>query len=406
MLKKLLKVGLVASLLIASTNLFAQESTSQRYGNSSHWAFGGAVSYNHQFNQGGFLDWGVASNAGGGIFVQKKFRHDLDFRFRFNWPSLIAKMDSVSDKSGNVMDNHASLTIEMLYSINNGILGYDPDRRFSWYALIGAGPMFSFNAMGAFNGYWGVGITAGTGISYRFTDHSSLFLEYTIDFTDIPNVFQGNTEGLNGIISLGYFYDWGASATDQAIMAQKSMLSQENFSALNSQVSTLENQVAASKSNEKKLENRIAELENELREARKATTPQPVDNGEVEKRLKAAIDQLKADQLNFYAMPFSIQYDVNEWQVSEEQMDKIDAVAKVMKNTDAKFMIVGFADYSGSDNYNQKLSERRANEVKRLLKQKGVSEDKLTVEGKGKTAPFGDIKLPVNRRVSFYRVIE
>lgn len=405
MLKKLLKVGVVVSLLIGSTSVFAQEHDSQRYGNSSHWALGGAVSYNHQFNQGGIGDWGVASNAGLGIFVQKKFRHDLDVRMRFNWSNIFAKMDSVSDKTGKVMDNHASFTIEMLYSINNGILGYDPDRRFSWYALIGAGPMLSFNASSpVIMGYWGIGVTAGTGISYRFTDHSSLFLEYDIDFTDIPNVFRGDVQGLNGIISLGYFYDWGASATDQAVMAQKAMLSQDNFSALNSQVSTLENQVQTSKDNEKKLENRIAELENQLREERAKV--KPVDNSEADKKIKEAIDKIKADQLNFYAMPFSILYEVNEWQVSEDQLDKVKAVAKVMKDTDAKFMVVGFADYTGSDQYNQKLSERRANEVKRLLKSYGVPEDKITVEGKGKSVSFGDVKLPINRRVSFYRTIE
>ena len=404
MLKKLLKVGVVMSLVLASTNLFAQDRPdTQRYGAGSHLALGGAISYNQQFKQGGFLDWRSATNAGVSIFGQKKFRHDLDLRFRFAFPS-IWNCDFVSDKTNEVMSQRASLTGELLYSLNNGWLGYDPDRRFSWYVFFGGGLMFSFNQHDVFNGIWGVGLDGGTGISYRFTDHSSCFLEYELQVADIPDVFKGNTQGLNGFITLGYFYDWGASATDQAVMAQKSMLSQENFSALNSQVSTLENQVNTSKANEKKLENRIAELENQLREAR--TAVKPVDNSEADRRLKEAVDKIKADQLNFYAMPFSVQYDVNEWQVSEDQIDKVKAVAQVMKDTDAKFMVVGFADYSGSDAYNQKLSERRANEVKRLLKSYGVPEDKITVEAKGKSAPFGDVKLPVNRRVSFYRSIE
>jgi outer membrane protein OmpA-like peptidoglycan-associated protein len=124
--------------------------------------------------------------------------------------------------------------------------------------------------------------------------------------------------------------------------------------------------------------------------------------------LQAVIDQIKADQLNFYAMPFSVQYGVNEWNVSDEEMDKVKAVARVMKdNDDVKIMVVGFADYTGSDQYNMKLSEKRANEVKRLLVKKyGIAEDRIETDYKGKSVAFGDIQYALNRRVSFYRVIE
>ena len=107
-------------------------------------------------------------------------------------------------------------------------------------------------------------------------------------------------------------------------------------------------------------------------------------------------------------MPFSVLYGVDEWQVTDEEMDKVKAVARVMKdNSNVKIKVVGFADYTGSDAYNMKLSERRANEVKRLLTKKyGIAEDRITVDFKGKSAPFGDVQYPINRRVSFYRVIE
>ena len=54
-----------------------------------------------------------------------------------------------------------------------------------------------------------------------------------------------------------------------------------------------------------------------------------------------------------------------------------------------------------------KLSERRANEVKRLLTKKyGIDEDRIEVDFKGKSVAFGDVQYAINRRVSFYRVIE
>ena len=117
---------------------------------------------------------------------------------------------------------------------------------------------------------------------------------------------------------------------------------------------------------------------------------------------------MKAERETFYALPFSILYDVDQYTVSESEMRKLEAIARVMKDNDGtKYDIIGFCDKSGSDAYNQKLSEKRANEVKRLLVNKyGIAEDRLTTSGKGKGSSFGDVKYAVNRRVSFYRVME
>ena len=124
--------------------------------------------------------------------------------------------------------------------------------------------------------------------------------------------------------------------------------------------------------------------------------------------LQRLIDQIKADQMTYYALPFSILFDVDKYTVNDSEMKKLEAVARVMKdNTNTKFNLYGFCDKSGSDKYNQALSEKRVNEVKRLLVNKyGIAADRLSTEGKGKTVSFGDASFSVNRRVSFYRVIE
>ena len=107
-------------------------------------------------------------------------------------------------------------------------------------------------------------------------------------------------------------------------------------------------------------------------------------------------------------MPFSVLYGVDQWRVPEEEEIKVKAVARVLKdNSDVKILVVGFADYTGSDKYNMKLSEKRANEVKRLLVKKyGIAEDRISTDYKGKSVAFGDIQYALNRRVSFYRVID
>jgi outer membrane protein OmpA-like peptidoglycan-associated protein len=252
-------------------------------------------------------------------------------------------------------------------------------------------------------------LTAGIGASYSFTEKSTCFVELEINGNDIPNIFKQSLTDLAMVHAdarLGYMYNFGLTEADKAVASQKSMLTQDNFGALNSQVAALEQQVANNRNEEKKLQNRIAELEKQLADAL-ANKGNKVNSAAADS-LQNIINQIKADQLNYYALPFSVQYGVDEWQVSDEEMDKVKAVARVMKdNSNVKIKVVGFADHTGSAAYNMKLSERRANEVKRLLSKKyGIAEDRIEVDFKGKDAPFGDAQYALNRRVSFYRVIE
>ena len=63
---------------------------------------------------------------------------------------------------------------------------------------------------------------------------------------------------------------------------------------------------------------------------------------------------------------------------------------------------VGHADRFGTDKYNQKLSERRANSVKNYLVKKGIAADRIYAEGKGKTQPVtkpDECKGPKSKKV-------
>ncbi|MBO4481894.1 MAG: OmpA family protein, partial [Bacteroidales bacterium] len=413
MLKKLFKMGVVVSILLASMSAYAQNTGKPEYphyGFWSNWSIGGSFDLNNQAVMGGFGfgdKLGVSTSLGMDIFAQQKLNHAFDWRLRFALPGLFTaeKNGTASDGNTYQMDKHGSLTLDILFSINNAIKGYDPDRRFNLYIFAGGGLGLSFNPDSSIIDFGNVGITldGGLGASYRFGDAHHIFAEYGYDINgDAPHpstYFKNTLHHTNRIFRIGYYYCFGVTAADQAIAAQKAMLTQENFGALNTQVNNLENQVAATRNNEKKLENRIAELEDQLAEALKN---QAKGNGAAADSLQAIIDQIKADQLNFYAMPFSVQYAVNDWKVSDEEMEKVKAVARVLKdNGDVKIMVVGFADYTGSDQYNMKLSEKRANEVKRLLVKKyGIAEDRISTDYKGKSVAFGDIQYALNRRVS------
>jgi OOP family OmpA-OmpF porin len=68
------------------------------------------------------------------------------------------------------------------------------------------------------------------------------------------------------------------------------------------------------------------------------------------------------------------------------QLDEIANALNANPSVD-NVVITGYTDRLGSDKYNQKLSERRANAVKDYLVGKGVAANRLKAEGKGKANP-------------------
>jgi len=71
------------------------------------------------------------------------------------------------------------------------------------------------------------------------------------------------------------------------------------------------------------------------------------------------------------------------------EQPKLDDIAKLLNENPSisGITITGYTDRIGSDKYNQKLSEQRANSVKTYLVGKGVGADRLTAVGKGKADP-------------------
>jgi outer membrane protein OmpA-like peptidoglycan-associated protein len=73
--------------------------------------------------------------------------------------------------------------------------------------------------------------------------------------------------------------------------------------------------------------------------------------------------------------------------------NSLDVIADIIKGSpNAKFNVEGHTDSDGSDAYNQKLSEERANVVKKALIQRGVKGDNLEAVGFGETAPIATNK--------------
>ncbi|MDH0662422.1 OmpA family protein, partial [Pseudomonas sp. GD03858] len=56
----------------------------------------------------------------------------------------------------------------------------------------------------------------------------------------------------------------------------------------------------------------------------------------------------------------------------------------------ASVKVIGFTDSVGSDNYNQRLSERRASGVAEYLISQGLAPSKVTSQGRGESEPVAD----------------
>jgi len=108
--------------------------------------------------------------------------------------------------------------------------------------------------------------------------------------------------------------------------------------------------------------------------------PAPVAKPQPEAPKKPAIVNLASTEL----------FEFNKAVLTKEARARIDTevVAKLGKLRDVRYIIInGHADRLGSTQYNQKLSEKRADAVRAYLVSKGVAADKVETLGFGKTLP-------------------
>jgi outer membrane protein OmpA-like peptidoglycan-associated protein len=100
-----------------------------------------------------------------------------------------------------------------------------------------------------------------------------------------------------------------------------------------------------------------------------------------------------------------ITFDYNSADISAKSLSAVQALGKALSNPDLRgstFVVAGHTDATGGESYNQDLSERRADSIKRYLTEKfGISgTDLVTVGyGKSKLKDAANPMDPANRRV-------
>ena len=81
-----------------------------------------------------------------------------------------------------------------------------------------------------------------------------------------------------------------------------------------------------------------------------------------------------------------VHFDFNKYNIRPGDAAVLDEAADTLKsNPDVKIDVNGYCDAIGGEAYNLKLSQKRSDAVAKYLEDKGISADRLTSQGFGKT---------------------
>lgn len=100
-------------------------------------------------------------------------------------------------------------------------------------------------------------------------------------------------------------------------------------------------------------------------------------------------------------MPSSVTFATDSAQISPAFQATLDQVASTISEySDTRVRIAGHTDSTGSDAYNQQLSERRAQAVANYLIGRGVASSRISTVGHGETQPVASNDTPEGRQAN------
>ena len=367
MKKILLSIALVA---ISVSSVFAQENSAEKLrwkgimnnGFWSNWeiSVGGGVNYTAWNGIGndqdgvGDLGWMVEGS------VSKWFNPIVGARVQ-----VIGGQLNASDDNG-LKSNWIMPHADALLNLSNWIGGYREDR--VYYAKLFAG--FGVSIVNV-NNSASAGFAFDAGLFNTFRVCKAL--DINLELKGILNAGRDMPRGIDALAgkygqiysaTLGLTYRFNKRNWDKAY-------SQEEVDGYLAAIAALEAGLADAHRNEGKLAERLA--------AQKAATDQALKDNEA---LKAELAKRKTSVVSASALFFNFD--------SAKLLDRAKASMQILQEVikaapkDQVFTIVGHADAkTGSPEYNQKLSERRAKAVYDYLVEQGVNPNQLTWKGVG-----------------------
>ncbi len=84
-----------------------------------------------------------------------------------------------------------------------------------------------------------------------------------------------------------------------------------------------------------------------------------------------------------------VNFAFDSYQLDDKAMEILDEVAEIIKQEPGKNVVLtGWTDFKGTDAYNDRLSQNRANSVKTYLSEQGIPASRMTAVGKGKSYKY------------------
>ena len=373
------KLMLLTLALAATTSAFAQSTREKYSSNGGDNIFvsvtGGISTINSGSKEGGFGN--IAPHVT--VSVGKWFNPVLGLRLQggawrgnFDTKHSYGTLTATGVQQPNLVKYHKNVIIgrlDVMYNLSNAIFGYNPDRVFTLSAFAGPGLTFSRNSSGIVDENYATGtykrtlpgsnklramVNGSVGLQGKFAVNEYLDIDLEAR-GELASSYLGFTSAAKQVGGL-YF---GAGVTYTFGGKKFVPVNQKvDNSALNDEINRLRSELAKAQSDLNDARNALANVKPEVREVEKVV-------------------EVAAPQAIFFTLGSSRIDDYNNVHVKN-------AASAMKKNSDIKYVINGYADKAtGSSNYNETLSQKRAQAVYDALIAEGVSSSQIEISAKG-----------------------
>ncbi len=305
------------------------------------------------------------------VAVGKWFTPGLGLRLKLNWENGIIENKHANwfglgtptgavDENGNYdAGGYAAINGDVLFNMSNLICGYSDTRVWNLILFPRAGVVRNF-ALNTYSPVLGVGMEN----TWRLSKHFGIYLDAAYNWTDAEFLGgyyseRSSDKGFNTngyvTVDLGVQFNLGASTFSKAVTI-------DQYNALAAQSEEALAKLRADLDRERQIN---ADLRSQL--AKRPTNTAPTTTTVVAGSATSVFFDINSSKLN-----------------SQKDLINLESVASAAKNTNAKVVITGAADSkTGSDAYNQQLSEARAQAVADELVNLGVNRDNIETKGIG-----------------------
>lgn len=350
-----------------------------------------ADEYEYTFNPHFFLQGqgGIQHTLGEvsfGDLLSPNFQLGVGYEFN---PSLAARLsvDFWKSRAGISKDftpdnkdykwdwNYVAPSLDLMVDLTNLIGGFNPERKFGAGVFAGIGANFTFSNSKAENA------------KARLVENYKTKYDTNVDVSEGDGIMYytgDNRKSLYWPLRFGSYFDWHINDNwSVGIEVQANTLSDQYNSKKTWNSDWYFNGLVGVKycfgrTNDKKPKEKMIPLSEAADYAPAPEEVEKIDTVVVEKPVEVLKPSLYEE----------IYYEINKDKISNTEKYKLRRIVEFMnENPEAVLEIQGNADKAtGTPEYNMKLSQRRAENVAKALKDAGIDESRMTVTYKGAEA--------------------